>query len=381
MESTQMMEYHQYTLDEWMEIKEDLHRRLEELSSNFVGIGYRLRQIRDSQMYDGYDDIFTFANAEYGLSKSTVSRFIAINERFSEGGNSLELKEEYQKLSSSKLSEMLSLSDEECALITEKTTIADIRKYKEFKAEEKNFTEISQNSIPQAAVQPVPELRIDDFDDFEKCLWHYFGQPEKREALEILIKLPSDATAKEICNIVNPSGCHTYRHGIVYCFFYAENDGVKYKTMINPAITQVSWPEFLSVVKGMYFPVAEYDNVWTMCYAVPEKTPEIDGIDEEASKELEKAADEILENSINPMAEADSAMGEMQETSDFEPSENSENAINPMTEAVATSQQIEEIKAKMSHQIKMLEVYKDSENWQQFEVVARDLVKEAMALK
>ena len=82
----------QITLNEWMEWKEDIRNKLQETAENFVYIGYRLKQIRDSGMLDGASDIFEFAQREYGLGKSTTSRFIAINEKYSEGGNSLELR-------------------------------------------------------------------------------------------------------------------------------------------------------------------------------------------------------------------------------------------------------------------------------------------------
>ena len=115
-----MEEVRQITIDEWIQWKEDIREKLRETAENFVYIGYRLKQIRDSGMYGGAADIFEFARSEYGLGKSTVSRFIAINEKFSEGGNSLELRAPYRAIGSSKLSEMLTLTDEECSLITEK---------------------------------------------------------------------------------------------------------------------------------------------------------------------------------------------------------------------------------------------------------------------
>lgn len=43
----------QITLTEWMQWREDIRRKLQETASNFVYIGYRLKQIRDSGMYDG----------------------------------------------------------------------------------------------------------------------------------------------------------------------------------------------------------------------------------------------------------------------------------------------------------------------------------------
>ena len=51
-----MEEYTQITLDEWTSWKEDIRRKLAETAGNFVYIGYRLKQIRDSGMYDGASD-------------------------------------------------------------------------------------------------------------------------------------------------------------------------------------------------------------------------------------------------------------------------------------------------------------------------------------
>lgn len=41
--------------------------------------------------------IAEFAKAEYGLSKDIVSRYIAINDRYSEGGYSDRLQDKYEK--------------------------------------------------------------------------------------------------------------------------------------------------------------------------------------------------------------------------------------------------------------------------------------------
>ena len=157
-----MEEYTQITLTEWLSWKEDIRKKLQETAGNFVHIGYRLKQIRDSGMYDGCQDIFEFAQKEYGLSKSTVSRFIAINEKFSEGGNSLELREEFRNIGSSKLSEMLTLPDADCALITERTTVKEIRELKEFNRQAVPVEELEEaEEEPVATSQQNPEDIVD----------------------------------------------------------------------------------------------------------------------------------------------------------------------------------------------------------------------------
>lgn len=60
----------------------------------------------------GYQNVVEFAKAEYGDDKTQVSRFMNINDKFSEGGYAPELKAEYQGFGYAKLSIMLSLPDE-----------------------------------------------------------------------------------------------------------------------------------------------------------------------------------------------------------------------------------------------------------------------------
>ena len=177
-----MEEYTQITLDEWTSWKEDIRRKLAETAGNFVYIGYRIKQIRDSGMYDGASDIFEFAQKEYGLGKSTVSRFIAINEKYSEGGNSLELKEEFKAFSSSKLSEMLTLPDSEIELITEKTTIREIRELKNFNQQEPEPEQEEGKRIFQITDQKKLDhiINLLGFDPQQNLVLHInFGMVEE----------------------------------------------------------------------------------------------------------------------------------------------------------------------------------------------------------
>lgn len=108
-----MEEYTQLTLDDWLAMKESLKRDLIGVQESFVRIGYTLRKIEEQKLYknDGYETVTEFAKAEYGLSASTISRFMSINRKFSIDGYSDRLRPEYAQMGSSKLSEMLSLPD------------------------------------------------------------------------------------------------------------------------------------------------------------------------------------------------------------------------------------------------------------------------------
>lgn len=230
----------QITLNEWMEWKEDIRRKLQETAENFVYIGYRLKQIRDSGMLDGAADIFEFAQREYGLGKSTTSRFIAINEKYSEGGNSLELREEFRKFSSSKLSEMLTLPDNECQLITERTTIKEIRELKNFSKEQ-----VQQDDMDNEEVVYTP---------LQKCIIDFFKEPQKAEMLNkvmenLALQFPRFQEAAEL---MNPSGQSSHKKGIIFLFMYDYSTGVKYKDLTLPEPVSMSWNEFLEKVYEIY---------------------------------------------------------------------------------------------------------------------------------
>ncbi len=245
-----MEEYRQITLDEWTQWKEDIRRKLAETAENFVYIGYRLRQIRDSGMYDGAEDIFGFAQKEYGLGKSTVSRFIAINEKYSEGGNSLVLKEEFRNFSSSKLSEMLTLPDSEVELITEKTTIREIRELKAFNsqtAQETGEPEAKEAGDSAEAAGGEERSRT----QLEKCIIDFFK--DKRDIVNGIMRyLKEEPPAyKEAAELAAPSQT-SHKKGIVFLFLYDWNTGVKYKLMTEPEPVSMSWEAFLNIVYGIF---------------------------------------------------------------------------------------------------------------------------------
>lgn len=235
-----MEEYTQITLDEWVQWKEDIRRKLAETANNFVYIGFRLKQIRDSGMFGGAADIFEFAQNEYGLGKSTVSRFIAINEKYSEGGNSLELREEFRNYSSSKLSEMLTLPDKEIELINERTTIRAIRELKKFDAEDPEKV--------QEAEEPTERA----WTPLEKCVIDFFKEkPTELDDIMMILE-QEEPDYKRAAEIMAPSGQAFHKKGIVFLFFYEYKDGVKYKLMTSPDPVTMEWPEFLNLVYGIY---------------------------------------------------------------------------------------------------------------------------------
>lgn len=102
------------TTSNYQEFKQALDTEIQRAAEGFVKIGYLLRYARDNAEIlngSGYQNITEMASKEYGIDASQVSRFISINERFSEGGYSDKLEERYEGFGVAKLSIMLQLPD------------------------------------------------------------------------------------------------------------------------------------------------------------------------------------------------------------------------------------------------------------------------------
>lgn len=113
----------------YQETKDIIRENLESMSRSFIATGYYLRLVRDTEGYkeDGYKDIWEFAADQYGIKRSTASRWMDMNERFSEGGNSPILAVEFKNYQKSQLQEMLYLPDEKIDEVTPDMTVKEIR--------------------------------------------------------------------------------------------------------------------------------------------------------------------------------------------------------------------------------------------------------------
>lgn len=113
----------------YQEAREFIRGSLLNMAKNFIAIGYMLKYIRDHRLFEegGYSSISDYASHEYGFSNSATSRYININNRFSVGGNSTEIQEQYREFNKGQLQEMLSLNDEQLAQVTPADRVEDIR--------------------------------------------------------------------------------------------------------------------------------------------------------------------------------------------------------------------------------------------------------------
>ena len=124
--------------------KAELDGELQKTAEGFVRIGYLLKVARDTNVLasSGYKTVTEFASAEYGLDKTQVSRFISINDRFSEGGYSDRLVDKYQGFGYAKLTIMLQIPEAITEEMSPNLSKADVQAIKEEVDEEKKVSDI-----------------------------------------------------------------------------------------------------------------------------------------------------------------------------------------------------------------------------------------------
>lgn len=126
------------------EFKESLDEDFFQAEERFVIIGYKLKAARDTDILkeSGYKNVNEFAKAEYDLDKSQVSRFMRINDMFSENGYSKRLDERYRGFGSSKLAIMLLLPAEINEELSGNYSKAEIQTIREEVDEEKKTSDL-----------------------------------------------------------------------------------------------------------------------------------------------------------------------------------------------------------------------------------------------
>lgn len=119
-------------------------QEVDRVELGFVRIGYMLRYALDTDILQGsgYTSMEDFAYAKYKIDKSQASRFIGINRRFSEGGYSDRLKEQFKGYGVAKLGELLTLPDEIIEVLPEELSRSAIQAVKKEIREEEKISDL-----------------------------------------------------------------------------------------------------------------------------------------------------------------------------------------------------------------------------------------------
>lgn len=253
------MDYIQMTLDDWMSIKKELEEELRGAAAGFVRIGYLLRKIEETQGYkqDGCDSLTEWAEQEYGLSASSVSRFMAINKKYSVDGYSKQLRIEYAKYGQAKLQEMLTLPEEDLQMVSPEMKRADIREIKAF-----------ERQAPQ-------EEPAEQESDAPQWILEFI----KQNGLERLAHTRAfeDRSIAQLIEEVNPTGTKTFRHKRTMVSMFA--DKIMVKEFPN-APERMEWEEFFEHAIPLIRSMGEAKE--------PEAEPEVPEMAQEVPKPVQE---------------------------------------------------------------------------------------------
>ncbi len=340
------------------EIKTEIRNNISNMVLSFIDVGYWLKQIRDKELFkeDGYKNVYDMAQVEFNMSRTVVSRFMSINDKYSVGGNSRELLEQFQGFGKSALTEMLSLPVEDYELLTPDTKVEDIRELKEAerKVQEEQDSQVEGqmnilNDMPD--IVPEADKPAKKEADISEAIRELFRPREMKEYLDKLVNMDPESNAMDwwVADF-NSSGNRTFKHIPFFLFFYGREEGLKIKNIFQNTIEKKTYQDFYYMVRAAYpQETVRGTDVWMQAYgeewkkqqeqeaaeqekaAAREEKPKkkeksskkVDSIQSPAVLEKEKKAPETAENCENQVEtlsnEAEKADAEPQKTEEEKP--------------------------------------------------------------
>jgi hypothetical protein len=287
-------------IQNYEQFKKALDTELADQAAGFVRTGYLLKVARDTDILasSGYSTVAEFAKAEYGLSKDIVSRYIAINDRYSEGGYSDRLQDKYEGYGVAKLQDMLTLPIEVVDFISPKMTRKEIAEVKaEVKAEE--------------AISPIEvalegtDVQQADMELCQKAIYKYAkDNPEK---FKELVKWTKDGDSEELESILAPSGIAVLASrpqgiGKVFTSFKGEGQPVDILAVKDNEKQTLSMDEYAAKVREVFAPVADMPDAYEKTFGVapvqPENVPEKPENVPKKSENVEKTECEVLSGEV-----------------------------------------------------------------------------------
>lgn len=259
-------------IENYEQFKQALDTELANQAAGFVRTGYLLKKARDTDILaaSGYSTVAEFAKAEYGLSKDIVSRYIAINDRYSEGGYSDRLQDKYEGYGVAKLQDMLTLPIEVVDLISPEMTRKEIA---EVKAEVKEEEAISPVEV---AIEGT-DVQQADMDLSQKAIYQY--AKDNPEIFKKLLKWKEDGDPEELESILAPSGIAVLASrpqgiGKVFTSFKGEGQPVDILAVRSNEKQTLSMDEYAVKVREVFAPVADMPDAYEKTFGVAPVQPE-----------------------------------------------------------------------------------------------------------
>lgn len=368
------------TFEQW---QQDLDTELVKSTEGFVRIGYLLKVARDTDILkeSGYDSIVDFAKARYGLDKTQVSRFIHINDRFSEGGNSEYLLEQYKGMGYAKLSIMLQLPDSVNEEISTGFTKSEILSIKEELDEESKITDL------EVMMEDKSEV-IEAIDNNLAKFIHQLGQDD-HEMFECMHCQYPDITIDSVKDDMCPNDEKIYMAripgmGRMMLSLKCAETTVKLINARTGEKEEYFWQQLVECWKSMYRTDESVELAYKRCYGVEMavKNEEVAPVQPKSEPKKEskvskpKKAAEPKPESIAEPKEANEEQIPGQDTIVNHPE------YLPSTETTASEVEVMPIdpnitrgwKASIRNCISRMDALYNSMDWQKIKELAQDII-------
>lgn len=237
------MELAQY--QDYEEYKKAMNTVLNRTVEDFVMTGYLLKQGRDTDILkdSGYSNVNEFAWAEYKLEATQVSRYIRINDRFSEGGYSPRLQEHYKGFGYAKLALMLTLPESVAEELTPAYSKSEIQAVKEEIESEEKITDIEV--ILEGEKEEQKEL-----DNLEKAI-HQICMDEPELYLKLHEAVRTSVGTGRVKEVLAPDGDKLYSVrpqgcGRIMLYLNDEKDEVILQVVRQGLKEKFAWENILS---------------------------------------------------------------------------------------------------------------------------------------
>ena len=166
------------------------------MAQGAIELGYQLKVARDTGVLQesGYKTMTEFAGAEYGIRADETTRYIQLNDKYSEGGYSKKIMEKYTGIGKSILVEMLALPDLVKEEITPNFSKEDVRTLAREVKEENEITDlevmIEEKDSVQEELSSILEKTVyqlgKDNPDIYTALFEALRKEESQEVEDIL---------------------------------------------------------------------------------------------------------------------------------------------------------------------------------------------------
>lgn len=265
------------TINNYADFEQKFDNVMQETAERFVVIGYLLKVARDTDILreSGYSTMGEFAQKRYGLTKDVASRYIAINDRYSEGGYSEQLDLKYKAFGYTKLAEMLTLPDTIVGEISPDMTKAEIRVIAEEVREEKNISDI------EVLIEEM-DKKVETLDTLPAKVLCQICRENPDIFKKLWVAAEEQMDIEKLQNILVPSGmamisCRIPGTGRLILSAKDDEENLQIINIRNNEKEEISWEEFVSVAVEFMFIGENYKVAYKEIYGeeFPEEKTEV----------------------------------------------------------------------------------------------------------